>query len=220
LVVFGRSNHDPWIVLVPVKVADTVGEAAVHEQPGNMLVDEACSKKMCLQLWRSVLSLLLRLLVANLAQIPHANAAIIAGAGEDRGILRMPLQTDNISAVALQTVQLLLKVSQVPGGDCLVSRASSQEGLELGMEGDAVDGILVCLFLVECLLVSLHTGVDDLPGEIVGRGTDEKVVDGVVLYVALCIVYVAVGLTVLLPLEKPVLMSHVLTVVSSLPVAR
>lgn len=31
LVVFGGTHHDPRIVFVPVKVADTVCEAAVHE---------------------------------------------------------------------------------------------------------------------------------------------------------------------------------------------
>tara|TARA_R110002003_G_scaffold175_2_gene14157 strand:+ start:26564 stop:26734 length:171 start_codon:yes stop_codon:yes gene_type:complete len=33
LVVFGRAHHDPGIVLVPVEVADAVGEATVHEEP-------------------------------------------------------------------------------------------------------------------------------------------------------------------------------------------
>jgi hypothetical protein len=32
LIVFRRTHHDPWVVLIPVEVADTVGEATVHEQ--------------------------------------------------------------------------------------------------------------------------------------------------------------------------------------------
>ena len=34
LIVFGGGHHDPGVVLVPVEVADAVGEAAVHEEPG------------------------------------------------------------------------------------------------------------------------------------------------------------------------------------------
>jgi hypothetical protein len=37
LIVFGCSNHNPGIVFVPVKVADAVGKATVHKQPGNVL---------------------------------------------------------------------------------------------------------------------------------------------------------------------------------------
>jgi hypothetical protein len=33
LVIFGCSNHNPGVILVPIEVADTVGEAAVHKQP-------------------------------------------------------------------------------------------------------------------------------------------------------------------------------------------
>ena len=32
LVVFGRAHHEPGVVLVPVKVADAVREATVHEE--------------------------------------------------------------------------------------------------------------------------------------------------------------------------------------------
>jgi hypothetical protein len=32
LVVFGGGHHDPGVVLVPVEIADAVGEAAVHEE--------------------------------------------------------------------------------------------------------------------------------------------------------------------------------------------
>lgn len=32
LVVLCSAHHEPWIVLVPVKVADSVREATVHEQ--------------------------------------------------------------------------------------------------------------------------------------------------------------------------------------------
>ena len=32
LVVLGSAHHEPGVVLVPVKVADAVGEATVHEQ--------------------------------------------------------------------------------------------------------------------------------------------------------------------------------------------
>ena len=38
LVVFGGAEHDPWIVLVPVEVADAIREATVHEQPNNVSV--------------------------------------------------------------------------------------------------------------------------------------------------------------------------------------
>jgi hypothetical protein len=43
LVVFGCAHHNPGIVLVPVKVADAVGEATVHEQAEDLLVN--CNKK-------------------------------------------------------------------------------------------------------------------------------------------------------------------------------
>ena len=33
LVVLGGGHHNPGVVLVPVEIADAVGEAAVHEQP-------------------------------------------------------------------------------------------------------------------------------------------------------------------------------------------
>ena len=32
LVVLGRTDHDPWIILIEIEVADAVGEATVHEQ--------------------------------------------------------------------------------------------------------------------------------------------------------------------------------------------
>jgi hypothetical protein len=32
LVVLGSAHHKPGIILVPVKVADSVGEATMHEQ--------------------------------------------------------------------------------------------------------------------------------------------------------------------------------------------
>ncbi len=31
LVIFGSAHHEPRVVLVPIKVADSVGKATVHE---------------------------------------------------------------------------------------------------------------------------------------------------------------------------------------------
>jgi hypothetical protein len=42
LVVLGGTHHQPGVVLVPVKVADAVGEATVHEQAEDLLVN--CNK--------------------------------------------------------------------------------------------------------------------------------------------------------------------------------
>jgi hypothetical protein len=38
LIVFCRSKHDPWIVLVPVEVANAICESTVHEQPNSLSV--------------------------------------------------------------------------------------------------------------------------------------------------------------------------------------
>jgi hypothetical protein len=37
LVVFGCSDHNPGVVLVPIEIANAVGEATMHEEPGNSL---------------------------------------------------------------------------------------------------------------------------------------------------------------------------------------
>jgi hypothetical protein len=39
LIVFGGAHHDPGVVLVPVKIANAVGEASMHEKSKHVLVD-------------------------------------------------------------------------------------------------------------------------------------------------------------------------------------
>jgi hypothetical protein len=38
LVVFGGAHHEPGVVLVPVKVTDTVSKATVHEEARNFSI--------------------------------------------------------------------------------------------------------------------------------------------------------------------------------------
>ena len=94
LVVFGGGEHDPGVVLVPVEVGDGVCEAAVHEEPVSSSAEDRDWKDgggANLQLGRSVFDLLLRLLFADLAEIPERDATVVAGTRENGGVLRVPL---------------------------------------------------------------------------------------------------------------------------------
>jgi hypothetical protein len=99
LIVFCCAHHHPWVILVPVEVANAVGETTVHEEPTEVSDTPRKSRFMCLQFWRAILGLLLGLLIANLTKIPHVDSAVITGTCEDSSILRMPLQTDDISTM-------------------------------------------------------------------------------------------------------------------------
>src|SRR5262245_47087998 len=102
-----------------------------------------------LQLWGTVLGLVWRLLLADHADVPHADAAVVAGGCQYGGILGMPLQPNDVAAVTLQRVQRLVEVAHVPHGDCLVCRASGKYSFELRVEGNAIDGVMVGLLSVE-----------------------------------------------------------------------
>lgn len=124
LVVFGCAHHDPRIVLVPVEVADSVCETAVHVESSGVSMLRQCYGKQDLQLGRPILGLLLRLLVANLAGIPQQDAAVVAGTGEDGGVLWVPLQADDVATMTLQAMQRLLEITQIPDTNGLIRRAS------------------------------------------------------------------------------------------------
>lgn len=82
----------------------------------------------------------------------------------------------------LQGVQLLVEIAKIPQADGVISRASCENAFELRVEGDAVQGVCVCLFLaVKGGLVHGHARVGNLPCAVVRDATDEEAVNRMVL---------------------------------------
>lgn len=82
-----------------------------------------------IQLWRSVLRILLRLLFTGSAEIPEHNFAVVAGASQHGLLEWVPRDRLNRILMALQRVKLRIQVSQIPQANGLVCRSSGQNGL-------------------------------------------------------------------------------------------
>jgi len=74
-IVFGHTADDPGVVRVPAEVRDLGSVTSVDEE----------------KFWRSVLSVLGALLFSNLRKIPDVEPSVGARAGQDRLIMRRPL---------------------------------------------------------------------------------------------------------------------------------
>lgn len=121
-----------------------------------------------LQFGRAVFGFLGSLLVADLADVPHVDATVVAGAGYDGIVVRVPLEADDAVAVALERVQLGVQAAQVPDADGMVCRTGGDDVLELWVPGNAVDSIRVGIVLgVPSLGRAFHARVNDVKGAVV-----------------------------------------------------
>lgn len=96
----------------------------------------------------------------------------------------MPRDRLNRVRVALERVEFLLQVTQIPDGDGLVCGTSSQNGLRGRVEGKRIDGIAV-LALSGGGRASgvILAGIENLERDIIGNSSDERGVKRVILNV-------------------------------------
>lgn len=163
IVLAGRA-HDPWIVLVPGEVADTVGVTAVHEEHFR---------------W-TILGILGGLLSSTPGNIPEDDAAVVRRRCDDGRVSWVPLDLGDGVLMALHAVDLaMLGEAQVEDTDGLVSRTRAEELIVLGMEGQRVDSIGVGVFGFfakenGCTARVLRANVHEAHGEVV-RDTAKEI---------------------------------------------
>lgn len=123
----------------------------------------------------AVLGVFRCLLSTSLGKIPEYDATVIRARCQNTRIVGMPVNLGDDVLVALETVDLaMLGKPQVEDTNRLVCGSGGEELIVLGVEGQRVDGIRVCVLeLHGRLAVGLGSVVHQAHGEIVGHRSPE-----------------------------------------------
>lgn len=98
---------------------------------------------MNVQLWRTILCVLRRLLLACAAKIPEHDLAVVASTCQHGLFKRMPRQRGDGIIVGLECMQLGFQVAQIPQANGLISRTGGQNSLRGWVKCDGVDCVAV-----------------------------------------------------------------------------
>ncbi len=118
-VVLRCAAQDPWVIQVPAEVGDSIGVATMHEESSRCVslgkvLGIDMRKRRHLQFWWAILAILGCLFLANTAEVPEADAAIVARAAKDCFLERMPGKRCNRVSMPDQGMEFDFQVPQIP----------------------------------------------------------------------------------------------------------